>query len=92
MTTTLQGKVATIFLFAMPLVVQAVKAGTSARAGFDSRGLRASLGILNLVALFRPRSDAHHLQLAQQRALGRYISDEFAAHRAGCITACFATR
>ena len=74
----------------MPFVAQAVKAGTSARSGFDSRDLRASLGILSLVALFRLRSDAHHLQFAQQRALGRYVSDEFAAHRAGCITACFA--
>ena len=79
MTTTLQGKVATIFLFTMPLVAQAVKAGTSARAGFDSRDLRAFLEILSLVALFRLRSDAHHLQFAQQRALGRYVSDEFAA-------------
>jgi hypothetical protein len=48
------------------------------------------LGILNLVALFRLRSDAHQLQFAHQRALGRYVSGEFAADRAGCITACFA--
>jgi hypothetical protein len=90
MTTTLQSKGCDHFPIHDAVCRPSRKGWDISSPGFDSRDLRASLGILSLVALFRMRSDAHHLQFAQQRALGRYVSDEFAAHRAGSITACFA--
>lgn len=67
--------------------MRAARESTPARA--DVPAFTAWRGILSLVALFRLRSGAHHLPFAQQRVLGRNISDEFAAHRAGCITARF---
>jgi hypothetical protein len=47
----------------------------------------ALLEILSLVALFRLRSDAHHLRL-RSASVARTLSQwQVAAHRTSCITA-----